>query len=74
MCPIGVGLKTAILFVMDKTEVTDRLQDWQKRASETAKNWGKVSHRYVRENTWTTLALAAVLGCVIGYLLSADRD
>ena len=59
---------------MNTTEFTNRVQDWQKRATETAKNVSQSTDKYVRENTWTTLAIAAVLGCVVGYLLSCDRD
>ena len=59
---------------MNTTEFTNRVQDWQKRATETAKNFGQTTDTYVRENTWTTLAIAALLGCVVGYLLTSDRD
>jgi len=54
--------------------MTEKVQDWQKRAGETAKNLGEVTDNYVRENTWTSLAFAAVLGCVVGYLLGTRRD
>jgi len=50
------------------------MQDWQKRATEVAQNAGEVTDRYVRDNTWTTVAVAAVLGCVVGYLLASRRD
>jgi ElaB/YqjD/DUF883 family membrane-anchored ribosome-binding protein len=59
---------------MNTREMTEKVQDWQKRASETAKNLGEVTDNYVRENTWTSLAFAAVLGCVVGYLLGTRRD
>ena len=59
---------------MNTTEFTNRVQDWQKRATETAKNFGQTTDTYVRENTWTTLTIAALLGCVVGYLLTSDRD
>ncbi len=59
---------------MNTKEMTGRLQDWQKRASETAKNVGQTTDTYIRENTWSTLALAAFLGCIVGYVLSAYRD
>ena len=59
---------------MNTRAVTDKFQDWQKRAGEAARNAGQVTDKYVRENTWTTLALAAVLGCVVGYLLAGRRD
>ncbi|HYR44272.1 MAG TPA: hypothetical protein VER98_14680 [Terriglobia bacterium] len=54
--------------------MTDKVQDWQRRATETGKNVGETTDRYVRENTWATLGVAAVLGCVIGFLLSNRRD
>jgi ElaB/YqjD/DUF883 family membrane-anchored ribosome-binding protein len=59
---------------MNTTEFTNRAQEWQKRATETAKHVGQTTDNYVRENTWTTLAVAAILGCVVGYFLSGDRD
>jgi ElaB/YqjD/DUF883 family membrane-anchored ribosome-binding protein len=59
---------------MNKTELTNRVQDWQKRATETAKKAGQTTHRYVRENTWSTLVIAALVGCMVGYLLAPDRD
>ena len=58
---------------MNTREITETVQDWQKRATETAKNLGEATDTYVRENPWTTLALAAVIGCIFGYLL-ANRD
>jgi len=59
---------------MKTRDVTDKLQDWQKQIGETARNVGSAADDYVRENTWTTIAFAAVLGCAIGYLLGARRD
>lgn len=56
---------------MNTREMTDKLQDWQKQASETARNVTQATDQYVRENTWTTLAVAALVGCVLGYLLSS---
>jgi len=59
---------------MNTMEVTNRLQDYQKCASQKAKDLGKVTDTYVRENTWSTLAMAALLGCVLGYFLTTRRD
>ena len=59
---------------MNARVVTEKMQDWQKRATEVAQNAGEVTDRYVRDNTWTTVAVAAVLGCVVGYLLASRRD
>jgi len=59
---------------MNTREMTDKLQDMQRRAGETARNFGVATDSYVRENTWTTIAMAALLGCVIGYILATNRD
>ena len=56
---------------MNTREMTDKLQDWQKQASETARNVTQATDQYVRENTWTTLAVVALVGCALGYLLSS---
>jgi ElaB/YqjD/DUF883 family membrane-anchored ribosome-binding protein len=58
---------------MNTRDITDKIQDLQKRATDTAKNVGQVTDDYVRENTWTSVACAALLGCVVGFLL-ARRD
>jgi ElaB/YqjD/DUF883 family membrane-anchored ribosome-binding protein len=62
-----------ILEVMRTRELTNKVQDWQKRATETARKVGQSTDTYVRENTWSTLAIAALLGCVLGYILTSDR-
>ena len=59
---------------MKTREVTDRLQDWQKKVGETARNVGEATDEYVHENTWSSIAFAAVIGCVIGFLLGNRRD
>jgi ElaB/YqjD/DUF883 family membrane-anchored ribosome-binding protein len=59
---------------MNTREMTEKLQDWQKRATDTAKNVGEATDTYVRENPWTTIAFAAVVGCIFGYLLASRRD
>jgi len=59
---------------MKTREISDKLQDWQKQVGETAKTVSKATDEYVHENAWSSLAFAAVLGCVVGYLLGARRD
>jgi ElaB/YqjD/DUF883 family membrane-anchored ribosome-binding protein len=59
---------------MNTREMSDRFQDLEKRAVETARNVGKATDEYVHENVWTTIALAAVVGCVVGYVLARRRD
>jgi hypothetical protein len=67
-------LEADIFKFMNTRELTDRFQGLQKKACETAKNLGQRTDDYVRENTWSTLALAAILGCVIGFILTSSRD
>jgi ElaB/YqjD/DUF883 family membrane-anchored ribosome-binding protein len=59
---------------MNTREMTDKFQDLQRRAGETAKNVGQATHRYVHENAWASIAMAAVLGCLVGYILASSRD
>jgi ElaB/YqjD/DUF883 family membrane-anchored ribosome-binding protein len=59
---------------MNTTEVTEKLQDLQKRATEAVRNAGQAADHYVRDNTWTAVGIAAVVGCVVGYLLAGDRE
>ncbi len=59
---------------MNTRAMTDKMQDWQKRATETARNVGTTTDQYVRENTWTTIAIVAVVGCILGYFLASRRD
>jgi len=42
--------------------------------AERAKDMGQATDQYVRENTWTTVAIAALFGCVIGYLIGNRKD
>ncbi len=55
---------------MNTREMTDKFQDWQQRATERARDVGRLTDQYVRDNTWGTIALVAILGCVVGYLLA----
>ncbi len=60
---------------MNTRAMTDKMQDWQKRAGETARNVGQATDQYVRDNTWMSIAIAAALGCLLGFMLSSStRD
>ncbi len=52
----------------------EQAQNWQRRVSEKAQDTGRAIQSYVQENTWTSVAIAAALGCAIGLLLSRGRD
>jgi len=59
---------------MNTNDVTERLQDFQKKATETARNACQATDDYVHDNVWTSVAVAAVVGCVVGFFLGRGRD
>ena len=63
-----------MLAPMKTNDVTEKLQDLQERATETARNACKATDEYVHENVWTSIALGAVVGCVVGFFLGRGRD
>jgi ElaB/YqjD/DUF883 family membrane-anchored ribosome-binding protein len=52
----------------------EQARNWQNRATDMAKTMGSATDRYVHENTWATVGIAALVGCVVGYLLASGRD
>ncbi len=62
------------LLSMNSRVMTDKLQDWQRRATEQARNLGHVTDGYIRDNTWVAIATAAALGCVLGFVLTHPRE
>jgi ElaB/YqjD/DUF883 family membrane-anchored ribosome-binding protein len=59
---------------MNTRDVTETMQDWQKRATDAARNAGEATDKYVHENTWASIGIAVAVGCVVGYLLASRRD
>jgi ElaB/YqjD/DUF883 family membrane-anchored ribosome-binding protein len=59
---------------MKTREVTEKLQDWQKQIKDKAATVGEATDEYVRENTWTSVGIAAAFGILVGYLLGARRE
>jgi len=49
-------------------------QEWRQTARETARNAAQATDEYVRENVWSTVALAVLAGCALGFLLGRSRD
>ena len=54
---------------IDPTETSHRFRELQQQVGEKARNVSRVTDQFVHENTWTTVAVAAVIGCLIGYFL-----
>lgn len=59
---------------MNTRAVTEKLNEASKRAGEQARVVGQYTDRYVHENTWSSIAMAAVVGCVVGFMLGNRRD
>jgi ElaB/YqjD/DUF883 family membrane-anchored ribosome-binding protein len=59
---------------MNTNDVTERLQDFRQKATETARNACDATNEYVHDNVWTSVAIAAVVGCVFGFFLGRGRD
>ena len=72
--PIGQLFGTVYICAMKTREMTHKLRDWKKQATETVQNAGEATDRYVHEKTWQSLAFAAVFGCIVGFLLASRRD
>jgi ElaB/YqjD/DUF883 family membrane-anchored ribosome-binding protein len=71
---VEISQKGFMVIAMKTTELTDKIQDWQKSAMENARNIGQETDEYIRDHTWTSIALAAVAGCVVGLLLGRRHD
>jgi ElaB/YqjD/DUF883 family membrane-anchored ribosome-binding protein len=52
-----------------ETDVPNRLRDMQQRVTDTAKNVSNVTDEYVHDHPWQTVAIAAIIGCVLGFLI-----
>lgn len=59
---------------MNTNDVTEKIQDFRKRASEATRDACQATDEYVHENAWTSVALAAMVGCVVGFFLGRGRD
>ncbi|HWI59865.1 MAG TPA: hypothetical protein VNZ22_21730 [Bacillota bacterium] len=52
----------------------EKAQQWQQIAMDKARTASQATDDYVRQNTWSTVALAALVGCVLGFWLAKQRD
>lgn len=59
---------------MNTSDVTERLQNIQQKATETARNACQATDEYVHDNVWTSVAVAALVGCIVGFFLGRGRD
>jgi ElaB/YqjD/DUF883 family membrane-anchored ribosome-binding protein len=52
----------------------ENARQWQQTAMDTARDAAKATDQYVRENVWSTIALAVLAGCALGFILGRSRD
>jgi hypothetical protein len=69
LCDLETGEPDVYWVHMKTQEMTNRIHDIQKRIGDTAKNVGTATDGYVHENAWKSVALAAAVGCLLGFLL-----
>lgn len=50
-------------------EAKRRFNEVKDQVGEKAREVSRVTDEFVHENAWTTVAVAAVVGCLIGYFL-----
>jgi ElaB/YqjD/DUF883 family membrane-anchored ribosome-binding protein len=58
---------------MNTCDFTSKIGECQQQVAETARSIGNATDKYVRENTWASIGVAALLGCVVGYLLACRQ-
>ena len=51
------------------SQAVNRLKDFQQVAGEKAKQLSIATDDYVHDNPWKTIAIAALAGCIIGFLM-----
>ena len=54
-------------------QAANRLKEFQNLVGEKAKNLSVVTDEYVHDNPWKTIALVALAGCILGFLMRS-RD
>ena len=47
---------------------------WKERAVESAKHASVATDKFVHDNVWTTITIAALAGCAVGFLLARGHD
>ncbi len=57
-----------------KEQVREASENWRRRATEAVRNASVATDQYVHDYAWTSVAMAAVLGCVVGFFLGRSRD
>lgn len=57
-----------------RDRATEEANRWKERAVDSAKHASEATDRFVHENVWTTITIAALAGCAVGFLLARGHD
>ena len=55
-------------------EMADQAQEWQQAARQKVQDAREAAEGYFQENAWSSLAIAAGVGCGIGFLIAKLTD
>jgi ElaB/YqjD/DUF883 family membrane-anchored ribosome-binding protein len=69
--PCGWLLDSIVMKTEDLTSSAgaNRIREWQGVVSDKAKDLSAATDRYVQDNPWKTVAIAAIVGCILGFLM-----
>ena len=59
---------------MNSRAMSDKLHDWGQRAGDRARNLSQVTDEYLRDNAWSSVMMAALVGYLLGYLMGSRED
>jgi ElaB/YqjD/DUF883 family membrane-anchored ribosome-binding protein len=55
-------------------DLKEQAQDWQETARHQVRRATDVANDYVQQNAWTSIAVATVVGCLIGFFLARTGE
>lgn len=55
-------------------QLRDRAREWSNRARDTARDTFANADSYLHENPWSTIAMVALTGWFLGFLMGRQRD
>ncbi len=56
-----------------KEQALETMEKWHQKALNGTKTVAKTADHYVHDNPWTSVAIAATIGCMIGWALGRVR-
>ena len=69
-----MNIQDSIETEQESSHFNNRIQAIQQKLGETAKNVSHTTDEYVHDNPWTSVAIVAAVGVLIGFLIGNSRD